>query len=109
MSFVRGSNSALSSSIFFFSSSSSMSRPSFVMDFNFLPSNSLSCCTAYSSIGSTMYITSKPFFAECFQERRRRDGSNALASDIIYIILPFFHTVHIFLEADLLVARLRRL
>merc|ERR1712066_410617 len=54
MSFVRGSNSAFNSSIFFFSSSSSMSNPSFVTDFNFLPSNSLSCCAEYSSIGSTM-------------------------------------------------------
>merc|ERR1711967_95708 len=61
MSLVRGSNSALSSSNFFFSSSSSMSKPSLVVDFNFLPSNSLSCCTAYSSIGSHMYNTSRPF------------------------------------------------
>merc|ERR1712021_69731 len=58
---VRGSNSAFSSSIFFFSSSSSMSRPSLVVDFNFLPSNSFNCCTAYSSTGSTMYKTSNPF------------------------------------------------
>merc|ERR1711957_814710 len=29
--------------------------------FNFLPSNSFNCCTAYSSTGSTMYKTSKPF------------------------------------------------
>merc|ERR1712070_923320 len=35
MSFVRGSNSAFSSSIFFFSSSSSMSRPSFVVLLSF--------------------------------------------------------------------------
>merc|ERR1719240_854936 len=62
MSFVRGSNSALSSSNFFFSSSSSISNPSFVVDFNFFPSNSFNCCTAYSSMGSTMYRTSKPFF-----------------------------------------------
>merc|ERR1719407_88078 len=62
MSFVRGSNSAFSSSNFFFSSSSSISRPSFVVLFNFLPSNSFSCCTAYSSTGSTMYKTSRPFF-----------------------------------------------
>merc|ERR1711865_953053 len=61
MSLVNGSNSALHSSSFFFSSSSSMSRPSFVVDFNFLPSNSLSCWTAYSSIGSHMYNTSRPF------------------------------------------------
>merc|ERR1712045_385659 len=62
MSFVSGSNSAFNSSSFFFSSSSSRSRPSLVVDFNFFPSNSLSCCTEYSSMGSTMYITSKPFF-----------------------------------------------
>merc|ERR1712146_250863 len=62
MSLVSGSNSALSSSSFFLSSSSSMSRPSFVVDFNFLPSNSFSCCTAYSSTGSTIYKTSRPFF-----------------------------------------------
>ena len=35
MSLVSGSNSALSSSSFFLSSSSSMSRPSFVVDFSF--------------------------------------------------------------------------
>merc|ERR1712039_748203 len=55
MSFVSGSNSAFNSSIFFFSSSSSKSNPSFVVDFNFLPSNSFNCCTQYSSMGSTMY------------------------------------------------------
>merc|ERR1711957_808897 len=54
MSLVRGSNSALSSSRFFFSSSSSMSKPSLVTLLSFLPSNSFSCCTAYSSTGSTM-------------------------------------------------------
>merc|ERR1719437_332677 len=54
MSFVSGSNSAFSSSSFFFSSSSSRSRPSLVVDFNFFPSNSLSCCTEYSSMGSVM-------------------------------------------------------
>merc|ERR1719437_13699 len=61
INFVKGSNSAFNSSIFFFSSSSSMSRPSLVVLFNFLPSNSLSCCKAYSSMGSTMYKTSRPF------------------------------------------------
>merc|ERR1712061_461994 len=61
MSLVNGSNSAFCSSNFFFSSSSSMSRPSFVVDLSFLPSNSFNCCTAYSSTGSTMYKTSKPF------------------------------------------------
>merc|ERR1711990_181428 len=54
MSLQSGSNSALSSSVFFFSSSVSKSRPSFVTDLSFLLSYSLSCCTQYSSIGSTM-------------------------------------------------------
>merc|ERR1712193_146550 len=67
---VRGSNSAFSSSIFFFSSSSSMSNPSLVTDFNFFPSNSFNCCTPYSSMGSTIYRTSKPFF--------RNDSINGL-------------------------------
>merc|ERR1719480_607061 len=58
---VRGSNSAFNSSSFFFSSSSSISRPSLVVDLSFLPSNSFNCCTEYSSTGSTMYSTSKPF------------------------------------------------
>merc|ERR1712186_277855 len=62
ISLVSGSNSAFISSSFFFSSSSSRSRPSFVVDFSFLPSNSFSCCTEYSSMGSTMYRTSRPFF-----------------------------------------------
>merc|ERR1711871_1506584 len=37
------------------SSSTSILRPSFVAEMSFLPSYSLSCWTAYSSIGSTMY------------------------------------------------------
>merc|ERR1712127_325965 len=61
INFVNGSNSAFNSSNFFFSSSSSNSKPSLVVDFNFLPSNSFNCWTQYSSTGSTMYSTSKPF------------------------------------------------
>lgn len=61
MSLQRLSNLALSSSIFFFSSSSSgSSRPSLVTETRFLPSNSFSCWTQYSSMGSVMYRTSKP-------------------------------------------------
>merc|ERR1719247_365795 len=62
MSLVKGSNSAFNSSSFFFSSSSAMSKPSLVTDLSFFPSNSFNCCTEYSSTGSTMYRTSKPFF-----------------------------------------------
>merc|ERR1719337_417077 len=59
MSLHRPSVAALASSNSFFSSSvSSILRPSFVAEMSFLPSYSLSCCTAYSSIGSTMYSTS---------------------------------------------------
>mmetsp|Transcript_7846 Transcript_7846/g.19566 ORF Transcript_7846/g.19566 Transcript_7846/m.19566 type:complete len:210 (+) Transcript_7846:436-1065(+) len=55
----RGSKEDASSSRAFFSSSvSSNLRPSLVQHTSFLPSYSLSCCTAYSSMGSTMYSTS---------------------------------------------------
>merc|ERR1719401_466358 len=50
-----------SSNAFFSSSSSSNFNPSLVALRSFLPSNSFNCWTQYSSIGSTMYITSKPF------------------------------------------------
>jgi len=63
MSLQMPSDAALSSSNFFFSSSSvDTSKPSFVALMSFLPSYSFICCTAYSSIGSTMYSTSMPFF-----------------------------------------------
>merc|ERR1719336_3258731 len=133
MSFVKGSNSAFSSSSFFFSSSSSISRPSLVVDFSFFPSNSFNCCTAYSSIGSTMYNTSIPFFLrellqllhcilvnrihhiqhldsllpQRLQERRRGDCCNALAGNVIDVVLTLLHPINILLEADLLVTRLR--
>ena len=55
----------LSGSGFFFSSSSSMSRPSLVVLFSFLPSNSFSCWVAYSSMGSTMYLTTTRVFEVC--------------------------------------------
>mmetsp|Transcript_35098 Transcript_35098/g.87796 ORF Transcript_35098/g.87796 Transcript_35098/m.87796 type:complete len:210 (+) Transcript_35098:388-1017(+) len=66
MSFIRRHNPSycdLTSSFLVFSSSVSSSwRPSFVHDRSFLPSYSLSCCTAYSSMGSTMNSTSSPRF-----------------------------------------------
>merc|ERR1719401_737805 len=83
MSFVNGSNSAFNSSSFFFSSSSSMSKPSLVVDLSFLPSNSFSCCTQYSSTGSTMYSTSKPFLRKGLQKWRGGHGRDALACDVV--------------------------
>merc|ERR1719337_381085 len=75
MSLHRPSVAVLASSNSFFSSSvSSILRPSFVAEMSFLPSYSLSCCTAYSSIGSTMYSTSIPFFL-----RRSRNGEFSTA------------------------------
>mmetsp|Transcript_10040 Transcript_10040/g.27487 ORF Transcript_10040/g.27487 Transcript_10040/m.27487 type:complete len:206 (+) Transcript_10040:131-748(+) len=63
MSLHRDSVLALAASNACFSSSSSArSSPSLVAERSFLPSNSFSCCTAYSSIGSTMKRTSYPFF-----------------------------------------------
>jgi hypothetical protein len=78
---VSGSNSAFSSSSFFFSSSSSMSKPSLVVDFSFLPSNSLSCCTAYSSMGSVMYSTSRPFFLRV--SKNGEDDTAAILSPVM--------------------------
>merc|ERR1719389_514058 len=55
MSLQRPSVAALASSNAFFSSSVSSSlRPSLVAQMSFLPSYSLSCYTAYSSMGSIM-------------------------------------------------------
>jgi len=63
ISLQRPSKACFSSSKAFFSSSdSSTSKPSLVQHLSFLPSNSLTCCVAYSSIGSVMSRTSKPFF-----------------------------------------------
>mmetsp|Transcript_48983 Transcript_48983/g.41372 ORF Transcript_48983/g.41372 Transcript_48983/m.41372 type:complete len:206 (-) Transcript_48983:1401-2018(-) len=63
MSLQRPSNACFSSSNCFFSSSvSSISKPSFVQHLSFLPSNSLTCWVAYSSIGSVIKRTSNPFF-----------------------------------------------
>merc|ERR1712050_404270 len=81
ISLVNGSNSAFNSSIFFFSSSSSISRPSLVVDFNFLPSNSFNCCTAYSSMGSTMYITSRPFLRNA--SKKGEEDTAAMLSPVI--------------------------
>mmetsp|Transcript_76115 Transcript_76115/g.214373 ORF Transcript_76115/g.214373 Transcript_76115/m.214373 type:complete len:205 (-) Transcript_76115:326-940(-) len=81
MSLVSGSNSALNSSNFFFSSSSSMSKPSLVVDLSFLPSNSLSCWTQYSSTGSTMYITSKPFLRRV--SKKGDDDTAAMLSPVM--------------------------
>mmetsp|Transcript_24363 Transcript_24363/g.67406 ORF Transcript_24363/g.67406 Transcript_24363/m.67406 type:complete len:212 (-) Transcript_24363:1602-2237(-) len=63
MSLHSGSVLVLASSKAFFSSSSSArSSPSLEAERSFFPSNSFNCCTAYSSMGSTMYKTSYPFF-----------------------------------------------
>merc|ERR1712057_20285 len=60
ISLQRPADAALASSNAFFSSSSSpRSMPSFVAHTSFLPSYSFSCWTQYSSMGSTMYNTSK--------------------------------------------------
>merc|ERR1712072_1587767 len=63
MSLQRFSHAAFFSSNSFFSSSVfSRLRPSLVHDTSFLPSYSLSCWTAYSSMGSVMKRHSKPRF-----------------------------------------------
>ena len=44
--------------------------------------------------------------AQCLQEWRGRDCSDALTCDVKDVVLSFLHAVHILLEANLLVARL---
>merc|ERR1712176_1086539 len=44
---------------------------------------------------------------ECLEEWRRGDRSNALAGNVIDVVLTFLHPIDILLEADLLVARFR--
>jgi len=76
------SNLAFSSSLFFFSSSvSSKSKPSLVHDFNFFPSYSFSYYTIYSSMGSTKYNTSKPFFLKA--SKKGDYATAALLSPVI--------------------------
>merc|ERR1719284_474175 len=84
-----------------------MSNPSLVVDFSFFPSNSLSCCTAYSSTGSTMYSTSKPFFRKF--SKNGDDDTTAMLSPVmvVNVILPFLHTINVLLQTDLLITRLR--
>lgn len=82
---VKGSNSAFVCSICFFSSSWSISRPSLVVDFNFLSSNSLSCCTAYSSIGTHMYNTSNPFLL-----RASKKGADDTAATLYNSVPPSY-------------------
>ena len=74
INFVNGSNSALSSSSFF-SSSSPKWNPSFVVDFSFFLSN--------------FYL--KTLLAQIFQERQRRHDGDTLAGDVINVVLPFLH------------------
>merc|ERR1719424_75365 len=106
MSFVRGSNSAFSSSSFFFSSSSSMSRPSLVVLFNFFAIKLLELL--HSVLVNRVYHVKdlETLLAESLEEWRGGDASDALASDVVNIVLAFLHAVNILLEADLLIARL---
>merc|ERR1712238_488294 len=42
--------------------------------------------------------------AQSLQKGRRRHGGDALARDVVDIVLAFLHAVNVFLQADLLVA-----
>merc|ERR1719217_480404 len=59
---TQGESTMRSETCTFSTSVSSNLRPSLVQHTSFLPSYSLSCCTAYSSMGSTMNSTSRPRF-----------------------------------------------
>merc|ERR1719478_287409 len=89
MSLVRGSNSALSSSSFFFSSSSSMSRPSLVVLFSFFAIELLELLNGIL-VNRVYHIENlDAFLTQCLQKWGRRDSSNALACDVIDVVLTF--------------------
>merc|ERR1712151_1364976 len=109
MSFVRGSNFALSSSIFFF----------FVLVINV---QALLCDGLELLTVKLLELLNRvlvyrihhvkhfqAFFAQCLQEGRGRNGSDALSCNVVNIILSLLHAVPVLLEANLLVARLRSL
>ena len=84
-------------SSFSFSSLSPNSNPSPVEEFSFFPSNSLCCCTAYLSTGFLFKVPHVPSCADFSRTVRRHDG-NALAGDVISVVLPFLHAVDVFLH-----------
>merc|ERR1719164_140960 len=71
MSLVSGSNSALSSSSFFLSSSSSMSRPSFVVDLSFFAFELLQLLHSILVHRVDHVQDLKAFLPQVFQEWRR--------------------------------------
>merc|ERR1719394_2327040 len=90
MSLVRGSNSAFSSSSFFFSSSSSMSRPSLLLD--------------GILVNRVHHVHDlKALLAQALQEGRGGDSRDALAGDVVDVVLSLLHAVNVLLEADQLV------
>merc|ERR1712216_446829 len=87
MSLQSASYWALTSSFFAFSSSVSWSwRPSLVQHTSFLPSYSLSCCTAYSSMGSTMKNLEAALL-ELLDEGGVLHSLAGLAGDVVDVLL----------------------
>merc|ERR1712182_143566 len=101
----RASNCALTSFFFFSSSVSSSSRPSLVQQTSLCPPYSLSCCTAYSSMGSTMKSTSRPRF---LRRSMKGEFSTAFgfAGDVVDVLLPLLHAGDVVPERGRLVAGL---
>merc|ERR1712060_279787 len=108
ISFVSGSNSAFNSSSFFFSSSSSTSRPSLVVDFNFFPIEFLELLDSILVDGVHHVKHLQSLLPQCLQEGRGRDCRDTVARDVVDVVLPFLHPVHVLLQTPMLVAGLRR-
>merc|ERR1739848_985420 len=99
MSFVNGSNSDFSSSIFFFSSSSSISKPSLVVDLSF--SIELLQLLNGILIDRVHHIQDlQTLLSKALQEGRGGDSSNTLTSDVVNVILPFLHAIDVLFKAD---------
>merc|ERR1712072_1171563 len=94
MSFVRGSNSALSSSTFFFCA------------LQFLAIKLLELLHSILIHRIHHIENFETLLTEGLKERRRGDCCDALTCDVIDIVLTLLHAIHILLKADLLITRL---
>merc|ERR550534_1730239 len=62
----------------------------------------------YSFGPETIGNCSQALLPQRLQERRGGNGDDALPGDVVDVLLPLLHAVDVLLQADLLVARLRR-
>merc|ERR550514_1843511 len=107
MSFVSGSNSAFSSSTFFllvlvFDVQALLGRR-----LQLLSVELLQLLNGVFIDGVNHIQDFQPFLPQGLEEGTGGDGSNALASNVVDVVLALLHTIDILFQADLLVTRFR--